>query len=372
MIPVSVAVQDLDGVVETVGCNGEVDVTRVPHSPLGVVEVGGRQPFQDPGLDPGRPEDLEACACGGTDSCLSRRRLEMEASQSRPSRCCDEIDGDDSGHPVAFEERRHRVGLDPDRVDPGGGTVDDGEQRPHRGGHLGAVGVGVDQAQQHLVTSTDLHVRILRSRTAPAPAPFVVGIAIALVALSWPARTEVVLGRLIGMSLVLVGLASCWRAIVSRPTAWVAATVSTGAAVTGGFLVVDPVDTERTIGHLIGVILVGQGLWNLRHRHGSDRSELRWRLATSVALGADGASVLIVPTAVLSMLIIVFACTWIFVSLVALRQILEPSRDMNAPVPDTGGLVRSWFAERPRTVDSRETGSLTRSPAAVTTTSTDR
>lgn len=180
------------------------------------------------------------------------------------------------------------------------------------------------------------------------------GLAVALLVLSWPDRTEMVVGRLLGAVLIVYAISSLWSTITTRPVNWLSVLAAVVAVGLGGLLIAVPVETETAIGRLIGVLLVGRGVWDIFAIWRNDRSEIGWRLASSSALIAIGVFELTFPTALLSITIVTGACVWIGVEVVALSVVLDPARDESVPLPGTSLLVADWFASRPKTVDDRQ------------------
>jgi len=181
----------------------------------------------------------------------------------------------------------------------------------------------------------------------------VAGIAIALLILFWPERTDLVLGRLIGITLVVYASSSLWSIRTTRPFPWLQSLVSLAAIGLGGFLIAVPAETETAIARLVGALLVAKGAWDLLATRVRDRSTVRWRFASSLSSIAVGLFILAFPSELLSGLTVAIACVWIVVELISISVILDPTRDADAPAGDTTMLIRQWFVDRPKTVDDR-------------------
>ena len=192
--------------------------------------------------------------------------------------------------------------------------------------------------------------RLLR----PEALVHVASAAIAVLVLFWPDRTEIVIGRLIGISLVVYGGGTLWRTRRARPLGWSQILLALAAIGLGVYLTVAPIKAATTLGRVLGAVFVGKGLWNLLtvRRHG--RSEHGWRLGSAGAFLAVGLLLVLAPEGLLATVTVTLAVIWIGIELIALVVLLDPARDPNQPVPDTTALVASWFAGRPKTVADRQ------------------
>lgn len=182
----------------------------------------------------------------------------------------------------------------------------------------------------------------------------IAGIAVALALIFWPERTNLLVGRLIGIGLIVYAATSLWAMRKDRPFPWLGGVAAVVAVGFGGFMAVAPAKTEVALGRFIGLALVVLGVWGLAKvgiRRGSD---LGWRIASSLALVATGIFVALFPSELLAFLTVALALIWIVVELISLAVILDPDRDADAPRTDTTVLIRQWFADRPKTVDDRQ------------------
>ena len=180
------------------------------------------------------------------------------------------------------------------------------------------------------------------------------GLTIALLVLFWPNRTGTVLGRLIGVALVVYGMTSLWHALTARPVVWWRILVALGTVGLGGFFVVAPVETETAVGRILGGLLVARGVWELLAIWRLGRTDLGWRLASGSALVTVGLFIVGFPTTLLAVALVTLACLWILVEVISLSVILDPSRADRVPISDTAALIARWFAERPKAVDDRQ------------------
>ncbi len=197
---------------------------------------------------------------------------------------------------------------------------------------------------------TDLQLsRLMR----PVALRHFAGLAVALLVLSWPQRTTLVLGRLIGLALVVYGVTALWAALRSRPTDWLQSLASTVAIGVGGFLVAVPVETEAAIGRVVGALLIAIGLGTILATLLQHRSDVAWQLGSASALIAVGLFLVGFPSMLLAIVIVTLACLWIVVELIALSVILNPALTDAEPSGDTSTLVGQWFANRPKAAADR-------------------
>jgi uncharacterized hydrophobic protein (TIGR00271 family) len=191
--------------------------------------------------------------------------------------------------------------------------------------------------------------RLVRPRAWPHAA----GLAIALLVLFWPDRSEIVVGRLIGVSLLVYGTGALWSARPTRPFPWLGSALALAAVGVGVLMTAAPISTAATIGRVLGAMLVVEAAWNLLTTGRHQSSERGWRVASASATGAVGLVLLAAPAGFFSTATVAIACTWIGVELIALSVILDPNDDPGTPVPDTTTLLWNWFGDRPKTVDDR-------------------
>ena len=183
----------------------------------------------------------------------------------------------------------------------------------------------------------------------------IVGIIIALMVVFWPARSELIVGRLLGVGLIGYGGLTLWSLRKLRPVPWAAGLWSMAALVVGGLLVAFPAETEVALGRIVGLGLIATGIRSLvespRHRR---RPEFGWKVTSAAALVAIGGLVVLFPSDLLSVLTLGLAVTWIVVELLSIGVLLDPDREVDAPRTPTAELIAEWFAERPKTVEDRQ------------------
>lgn len=130
---------------------------------------------------------------------------------------------------------------------------------------------------------------------------------------------------------------------------------SIGALGLGRVMVSFPAETEVALGRIIGLVLVVAGVSGLieapRHR---TRPDFGWNLASSGSLVAVGGLIVAFPSELLSVLTFALALVWIVVEILAISVLLDPDRDADTPRTPTSELISQWFAERPKTVEDRQ------------------
>ena len=181
------------------------------------------------------------------------------------------------------------------------------------------------------------------------------GIVIALMVVFWPQRSNVVVGRLLGIGLIFSALVTLWSIRRVRPLPWFAILSSFVALGFGSFMTSFPAETQASLGRLLGLSLIVAGAVNLaespRYR---GRIEFRWKVTSACSLVAIGLFVALFPTELLSTLTVVLAILWILVEVLSISVLLDPKRDADAQRTPTSELIAQWFADRPQAVDDRD------------------
>ena len=181
------------------------------------------------------------------------------------------------------------------------------------------------------------------------------GIVIALMVVFWPQRSNVVVGRLLGIGLIFSALVTLWSIRRVRPLPWFAILSSFVALGFGSFVTSFPAETQASLGRLLGLSLIVAGAVNLaespRYR---GRIEFRWKVTSACSLVAIGLFVALFPTELLSTLTVVLAILWILVEVLSISVLLDPKRDADAQRTPTSELIAQWFADRPQAVDDRD------------------
>jgi len=183
----------------------------------------------------------------------------------------------------------------------------------------------------------------------------IVGIAIALTVVFWPHRSDLVLGRLLGIGLIGYAVLTMWSMRRVRPLPWLALLSSMAAVAVGLFLAVFPAETEVALGRILALGLIVVGIVNLFQSRGHrGRIDFAWRITSACSLIAIGLLVGLFPSALLSTLTVTLAIVWVVVELLSISVLLDPDRDADAPRTPTSELVAQWFEDRPKAVDDRD------------------
>jgi uncharacterized hydrophobic protein (TIGR00271 family) len=182
-----------------------------------------------------------------------------------------------------------------------------------------------------------------------------IGIAIALMVIFWPQRSNVIVGRLLGIGLIGSALVTLWSVRKVRPLPWIAILSSLAALGFGSFMAAFPAETQVSLGRLLGLSFIVAGIVNLaespRHR---GQIEFRWKVTSACSLVAIGIFVTLFPSDLLSTLTVALAVWWILVEVLSISVLLDPKHEADAPRTPTSELVAQWFANRPKAVDNRD------------------
>ena len=181
-------------------------------------------------------------------------------------------------------------------------------------------------------------------------------IAVSVLVLLWPERTDNVLSNLVGLGMVAVFATSGWAALRAKPRPWLQfATALAGVAV-GVFLIVAADRSEVFLSRLLGwalVIVVARDLygeWNSE----VPTADRRWSAARSFAIIGVALLLILFPSQMFSALLTTMAIAAIAVSALLLTILLDRNRD--APATDNSSasrLVSNWLFERPKTLEDR-------------------
>ena len=98
----------------------------------------------------------------------------------------------------------------------------------------------------------------------PASIRRLIGIGIALAIVFWPERSVVILGRLVGIGLIASAMLTLWLLRVVRPVRWLTIASSLAAIGLGALLAVAPFETEVALGRLLGLALIVTGIVGLK------------------------------------------------------------------------------------------------------------
>ncbi len=186
----------------------------------------------------------------------------------------------------------------------------------------------------------------------------VLGLTIGLAVATWPARTDRILVRLIGLIVVVIGASIVRSALRRSPRRWLDSLIAVMVTALGAYLVTFPNRSVVLAGRFVAVVLV---LLTARELFGAIRRRremaltlggLAWPVAKTCAGLAGAALIAVYPSGLLSSAAVMIAFGWAAIGAMALSA-ADPV-DENGPDNATnrsGEVVVNWFEER-----SKETG----------------
>ncbi len=188
--------------------------------------------------------------------------------------------------------------------------------------------------------------------TSPTVLRSIGGIVAGLALLVWPDRTDRIVGRLIGLTLVWFGVAALGAWSHSRPREWLGLAASIATSVVGVVLVLSPDRSTVFIGRALGLVLLGYAILGAykRLRAGADTSQLTlYGLVAAVGLVMN-----LQPTAVIGTVVAIGALCSILVSVLMLVLSLDARTSGVATYSGTFELINHWLQDRPKSVDARQ------------------
>ena len=207
-----------------------------------------------------------------------------------------------------------------------------------------------DGSEQTSFTLAQIDTKLL---TSPAVLRSIGGIAISLALLVWPDRSDRILARLIGLTLIWLAIVAL-RGVTWRRPDWISVVASSATLVTGAALVLFPDRSTVFLGRLLGVVLVLYAVHGVYRTFRTAGAEGGRRALYGVA-GAVGLVSIALPEDVFSAVITIGATGAIVVSLLMLVISLDARTPGAATYSGTIELITTWFLERPKSVDARQT-----------------
>lgn len=205
------------------------------------------------------------------------------------------------------------------------------------------------------LSTTALRMFDRRFVTSPIALRAVGTICVATAVLLWPDRTDRIFARLLGLTFVAVAALAIWlvvrhrRRSVGGAVQLVAALV--GAAV-GVFLLLDPDQSQTTIGRLLGAAaLVAAVAPLIRRRH--DAGERRGFLRALV-WGAIGAVLIAFPAGMLATVAAALAVGAIGVSMIVLAALQGDDSEQLLERTSMTDVALGWLSDRHKTTDARQ------------------
>lgn len=189
--------------------------------------------------------------------------------------------------------------------------------------------------------------------TSPAVLRATAGIGLGLAVLTWPSRTDLVLARLLGITLVWLALASLrkWASAGSRE--WPSVVIALAALAAGAGLLVSPSRSTVFLGRVIGATLIGVAIYAVYQMARTRRLD-RGRLALHGLIATVGVVTFVLTEDVIGTVISVGALSAIAVSVVVLIVSLDARTDGAATYTDTTTIILTWLRDRPKSVDARQ------------------
>lgn len=225
--------------------------------------------------------------------------------------------------------------------DPGGADFDDA----HTTEDEGLRALDVDLTVLH-------HPVVLRS---------LAGVAICLTIVLWPDRSDVVLARLVGLGLIVLGMIGMWSAAQGRPidrTGLAGGLVV--AAVGAAIVAVPPERAGALLGRILGVLAllsaarIATNALGRQRGDGSAAQDRAWPLAQAGLLASIGVLLVGFPTTMLTAAIVVAAAGWAALAAIVVGLSLDRSTEGVGSYHDAGQLLSRWIAERPKSADDRQ------------------
>ena len=192
---------------------------------------------------------------------------------------------------------------------------------------------------------------LLRS---PAVVRALAAIAVATLVLAWPDRTDRILARLIGLGILVLAVTALWAAVRDRPRRITDAGFAVGGLAVAALLLASPNQSEVVLARLVGLSI---GLIALRDLaqlgRGRDRQSTGWVVSRSLAILGTALLLLIFPAELFAAATTLVAIGWIALSILVIVVSLDARTAGTTDYAESMRLVGSWLADRPKSVDDR-------------------
>ena len=164
---------------------------------------------------------------------------------------------------------------------------------------------------------------------------------------------------LIGVAVLVVSATALWAALKRRPRRFADAGLAGLGIVAAVALFASPNHSEVVLGRLVGLGLVGLGVRDLvlfvrGAGAGTGAASRRWLLARSLAVVASGLVLLAFPAEVLAGATTIVALGWMALSVVVIAASLDTATTGTTDYAESTRLVGQWLADRPKSVDDRQ------------------
>lgn len=178
------------------------------------------------------------------------------------------------------------------------------------------------------------------------------GIVVVGVFLLWPERGQVALTRLIAGGLVVTGLLGVVSQLRLRSRDMIGVASALATIAVGVILLVVGRQRPEVLGRTLGVLLLLAGSRDVL------RGWLHERQASQVAQGAAllaaGAALLAFPSGLLTVLAIAFGTGWALLGAAGISVTLNPHTPSLVDYDDSHHLLDAWFQDRPKRASSRQ------------------
>ncbi len=210
-----------------------------------------------------------------------------------------------------------------------------------------------DKEADSLVDIARFDPKMLRS---PVVARAIAVIVVASLVVFWPERSARILSTLLGVGLVAVSATSGWAALRARPRQGLRSVTAPAGIATGLFLILNPNQSDQTVGRLIALALVVVSLRVLiTDRRRTDLAGDRFWLGSRIlALFAIAALLFAFPGELISATTTMVALALIAMSVLVLRISFDRDYDGAGSFSDSGRLIFDWLMEQPKSVADRE------------------
>lgn len=177
------------------------------------------------------------------------------------------------------------------------------------------------------------------------------GAALAGFALFWPNLTGQVLARVLAGGLLLVGITTLWSYARTQHARRIDLATGLAAVAAAAVVQFSTVRTEFGLGRLLGATLMCLGLRELWFVRRASAEERAWLITRSGAALVLGGLLVLYPVELLSATISLLALGWLFLAGIVIAQSATTSTDTPQ---DSRALIGQWLTDRPKAADDRQ------------------
>jgi len=181
-------------------------------------------------------------------------------------------------------------------------------------------------------------------------------IAVALLVVFWPERSNRILAGLVGLGLVAVSMTSAWIAMRRRPRRWLLFSTAIAGLAAGIFLLVSPERSETFLGRLMAAALAIVAIRDLIRDWRDDQRNVDqpWLASRTSALLGIAVVLAAFPTQLVSAVSTLLAIAWVAFAVLVIVVSLDRQRPELTGYADSGQVVLAWLTDRPKSLDDRE------------------